>query len=119
MEGGEPVQSGQPHRNGTGEVVEGKIENGEAVEGENGRRQGAGEVVAVQEEGLEVLERGEVGDGAGERVVVETQDSELVEASESVGRKLAAERVRLQNETDDAALGALDALPLAVVETLV
>ena len=89
------------------------------MEGDDGGGEGAGEGVAVEEEGLEVLERGEVGDGAGEGVVVEAEDAELVEAGEGVGREGATEGEGLEDEADDAALGALDALPLAVVEALV
>lgn len=38
----------------------------------------------VQEEGFQVRERGEIGQGTVERVEAEAQDSELVEASQCV-----------------------------------
>lgn len=50
---------------------------------------------------------------------MEAEDAELVETSEGVGGEGAAEAEGVEDEADDAALGAFDALPLAVVEGLV
>lgn len=48
------------------------------MEGRERRRKRTHEGVAVEEEGFEVGEAGEVGNGSSERVVLQTQDSELV-----------------------------------------
>lgn len=48
---------------------------------EERRRKSSGEGVVVEEQGLEVEEGGKVRNRPGERVVLETQDSELVQAS--------------------------------------
>lgn len=73
----------------------------------------------AQKERFQVNERREVGNRTGERVILQAKDSELVEAGESVRRECATKRETLEDEADDAALGALDALPLAVVEALI
>lgn len=39
----------------------------------------------VEEEGFEVDESGEIGNGSGEGVILKGEDSELVQTSESVG----------------------------------
>lgn len=88
------------------------------MEEENGRRERTGEIVVVEDEGFEVEELGEVGERSGERVVSETQDSELVEAREGVRGEGSSEAGAAEDEPDDAVLDALDALPLAVVEAV-
>lgn len=73
----------------------------------------------VQKESLEIDERGEIRKRAEERVVLEAEDSELVEAAEGGSGDGAAEAEALNGEAHDAALSALDAAPLAEVEALV
>lgn len=73
----------------------------------------------VQKEGLEVGESGEVWNGTRERVVVEIEDSKLVEASQGVGGQHAPETEPLDCEADHSALCAFHSLPLTVVEALV
>lgn len=89
------------------------------MEKQNRRRKSSGKSVVVQEQRFEVVEGGEVRDGAGEGVIVKTEDAELVEAGERFGGKIAAEAGAREDDADDTALGALDAAPLAVVEALV
>lgn len=96
-----------------------EIEDLNPVKRDDGKREWTGEGVAVEDEGFEIGERGEVGDGTGERVVLEVDDSELVEVSERVGWQDASEAGAWEGESDDSALDTPHALPLAVVEALV
>lgn len=73
----------------------------------------------VKEDGFEIDERGEIGEGAEEGVVFETQHSELVEAAEGGGGDCAPEAEALNDVANNTALGAFDASPLAVVEAFV
>lgn len=68
---------GDRRRNLAGEVVVGQIESVEAKERRDGPRKLAGEGVARQEEEFEGGEVGEVGNGTGEMVSFETENSEL------------------------------------------
>lgn len=86
---------------------------------QDGRREGSREMVAAEKQGLKVVKRGQVGDGTGEGVVMETENTELVETGEGVGGKSAKEAEIGEEKADDAALNAIDASPLTVVETLV
>lgn len=88
------------------------------MKGRNRRRERSVELVPAEEERLEVNESGEIGDGAEEGVVLEAQDSELVEAAKSGGGEVATEADAGENKANDAALCAFDAAPLAVVVTL-
>lgn len=88
------------------------------MEGEDRRRESSVELVPAEEERFEVDERGEVGNGAEEGVVLEAQDSELVETAESRRGEVAAKADAGEDEANDAALRAFDASPLAVVVTL-
>ncbi|KAK7821009.1 hypothetical protein CFP56_038201 [Quercus suber] len=108
----EPVQLVQTVGNRTGEIVVREIKYLEVKKQKNRRRKRAGETVLVDE-------KREVRNRTGERVVGESQDSELVEASQSVGSELASETEALENEMDHPALRAFHALPLTVIEALV
>lgn len=88
------------------------------MKGGDGDGKWAGEVVVAEEEGLEVGESGEVREGTREGVILKAEDAELVEAREGAGGEGAAEAGALEDEADNAALGALDAPPLAEVEAL-
>lgn len=68
----------------------GDINGTEPMEGEERRWERAGEGVVVEKEGFEVDKSGEVGNGSGERVVLQTQDSELVKAGQCVGSENAS-----------------------------
>jgi len=70
-------QMGNRRRNLAGEVVVGQIEPVEAEERRGGARKLAGEGVARQKEEFEGGEVGEVGNGTGETVSFETENSEL------------------------------------------
>lgn len=89
------------------------------MEEEERRREGTGEVVVVEEEGLEVGERGEIRDGPVEGVVAEAHDAELVQFRQGVRREWAAQAHGLDHEPDHSPLCTLHALPLAVVVRLV
>lgn len=82
-------------------------------------RQRTGEEIVVEKKSLEVEERREIGNGTGEGVIAEAEDSKLVEASEGVGSEDATKARALKEEPNDSALRALDALPLTVIEALV
>lgn len=45
----------------------------------------------IEEEGFEIDEPGEIGNGSGERVVLEAEDAQLIEASQGVGTENTAE----------------------------
>lgn len=90
-----------------------------SVQRGDGKGEWTEEGVAVEDEGFETGEWGEVRDGTGERVVLEVDDSELVEVSERVGWEDAAEAGVGECQSKDSALNTPHALPLAVVEALV
>lgn len=71
---GEVVES---RRNLEGEVVVGQIEAVETEERRDGGGKLAGEMVAGEKEEFEGSEVGEVGNGAGETVTFETENSEV------------------------------------------
>lgn len=118
-EGSQPVQRRQVFREQTGEVVVGQIKNQEPVERQEGEGKCPGEIVVVEEQSFEIYELGEIGEGAEERVVAQTQNSELVESAQSARRDGPTEAGALHDEAHNAALRAFDALPLAVIEALV
>jgi len=97
----------------------GEGESEDAVEEEERGWEGTGEVVVVEEERLEVGERGEIGDGPEEGVVAEAQYAELVQFGQGVRREWAAQAHGLHHVTDYSPLCALHPLPLAVVVGLV
>lgn len=68
-------------RNLAGEVVVGQIEAVEMEERREGGRKLAGEVVLGEEEEFKGSEVGEVGNGAGETIPFETENSEVSERS--------------------------------------
>lgn len=88
------------------------------MKGENRRRERSVELVPAEEERLQVNEGGEIRNRAKEGVVLETQNSELVETAESRGGEVATESDAGENKANDAPLCAFDAAPLAVVVTL-
>ena len=54
------------------------------MEKQDGRRESSRKIIAVQKQGFKVVKRGQVGDRTGQRVVVETENTELVESREGV-----------------------------------
>ena len=61
------------------------------MKGENRRRERSVELVPAEEERLQVNEGGEIRNRAKEGVVLETQNSELVETAESRGGEVATD----------------------------
>ena len=83
---------------------------------EDSRGNDAGEVVEGEVEELEVGERGEIREWAGERVVPEDEDAEVVEAGEGIAGEGAAKGGVTEGEADDAsAVVAFDPGPEAEV----
>lgn len=95
--------------NFTGQVVVSEIEAVKPEKGRYGSRKVAGEVVVGEEEELEGSEVREVGNGAGEAVPLQAENSELRQPSQR--RQRAAKAEVLENEPRDPAPGAGDSDP--------
>lgn len=70
----------------------------------------------MKKESFEVNELSELRNRTGERVVRQTQDSELVKIGQCVWRESAAEFERVEDQANDSASSAFDAAPLAVID---
>lgn len=73
----------------------------------------------VEEEGFQVDETGDVGDGPGEGVVLQAEDPELVESTQRARRENAAEVQTLDDQSNHSALKARDSHPFAVTEAAI
>lgn len=86
------------------------------MEVDDRQREAAAEAVVAEEKSSEVKQRGEVRDGAGEGVVLQAKDAELVEAVEGPGGEETSDAGVNEDDADDAAGGgAGDSRPAAVV----